>query len=95
MSETDIKVNYFATEEQCICAHLPVTPELVIPFTALKTNIYEKYSFPWPTLITLRQTYLCWIFLAHAGSKKTSIGIHDVRAVTLVVMRVALYRVGN
>lgn len=42
MSETDITVNYFATEEQCIHAHLPGTPELLIPFTALKTDIYEK-----------------------------------------------------
>jgi hypothetical protein len=42
MSETDITVNYFATEEQCIRAHLPGTPELPIPFTALKTDIYEK-----------------------------------------------------
>jgi hypothetical protein len=39
MSETDIIVNYFATEEQCIRAHLPGTPELLIPFTALKTDI--------------------------------------------------------
>jgi hypothetical protein len=42
MSETDITVNYFATEEQCIHAHLPGTPDLLIPFTALKTDIYEK-----------------------------------------------------
>jgi hypothetical protein len=42
ISETDITVNYFATEEQCIRAHLPVMPELLIPFTALKTDIYEK-----------------------------------------------------
>jgi hypothetical protein len=42
MSETDSTVNYFATEEQCILAHLPGTPELLIPFAALKTDIYEK-----------------------------------------------------
>jgi hypothetical protein len=42
MSETDITVNYFATEEQCIRAQLPGTPELLIPFTALKTDIHEK-----------------------------------------------------
>jgi hypothetical protein len=42
MSETDITVNYFATEEQCIRVHLPGTPELLIPFTALKTDICEK-----------------------------------------------------
>jgi hypothetical protein len=42
ISETYITVNYFATEEQCIRAHLPGTPELLIPFTALKTDIYEK-----------------------------------------------------
>jgi hypothetical protein len=42
MSETDLTVNYFATDEQCIHAHLPGTPELLIPFTALKTYIYEK-----------------------------------------------------
>jgi hypothetical protein len=41
-SETDIAVNYFATEEQCIRAHLPGTPELLVPFAALKTDIYEK-----------------------------------------------------
>jgi hypothetical protein len=44
MSETDITVTYFATEEQCIGAHLPGTPELLIPFTALKTDIYEKFK---------------------------------------------------
>jgi hypothetical protein len=42
MSETDMTVNYVATEEQCIRAHLPGTPELLIPFTALKIDIYEK-----------------------------------------------------
>jgi hypothetical protein len=42
ISETDITVNYFATEEQCIRAHLPGTPELLIPYTVLKTDIYEK-----------------------------------------------------
>jgi hypothetical protein len=42
ISETDITVNYLATEEQCIHARLPGTPELSIPFTALKTDIYEK-----------------------------------------------------
>jgi hypothetical protein len=41
-SETDITVNYFTTEEQCIPAHLPGTPELLVPFTALQTDIYEK-----------------------------------------------------
>jgi hypothetical protein len=41
-SETDITVNYFATEEQCIHAHLPGTPEFLVPFTALKTNIFEN-----------------------------------------------------
>jgi hypothetical protein len=35
---------------------------------------------------------LCWIVLADAGSKKTSIGIRDVRAVALVVMRVAVLK---
>jgi hypothetical protein len=42
MSEKDIIVNYLATEEQCIRAHLPGTSELLILFTALKTDIYEK-----------------------------------------------------
>jgi hypothetical protein len=42
MEETDIAVNYFATEEQCIRAHLPQMPELLIPFTSLKIDIYEK-----------------------------------------------------
>jgi hypothetical protein len=36
---------------------------------------------------------LCWIVIAQkAGSEKTSIGIRDVRAVALVVMRVAVLR---
>jgi hypothetical protein len=41
-SETDITVNYFATEEQCMLVHLPGMPELLVPFTSLKTDIYEK-----------------------------------------------------
>jgi hypothetical protein len=41
-SETEITVTYFATEEHCIHLHLPGMPELLMPFTALKTNIYEK-----------------------------------------------------
>jgi hypothetical protein len=35
---------------------------------------------------------MCCIVLADAGSEKTSIGIRDVRAVALVVMRVAVLR---
>jgi hypothetical protein len=42
MSERDITVNYVATEKICIRAHLPGTPELMVPFIALKTDIYEK-----------------------------------------------------
>jgi hypothetical protein len=42
MPDADITVNCFATEEQCIHAHLPGAPELLIPFTSLKTDIDEK-----------------------------------------------------
>jgi hypothetical protein len=35
---------------------------------------------------------MCWIVIANSGSEKTSIGIRDVRAVTLVVMFVDVLR---
>jgi hypothetical protein len=35
---------------------------------------------------------MCWIVLAYARSEKTSIVIHVVRAVALVVMRVAVLK---
>jgi hypothetical protein len=40
----------------------------------------------------MRVRALCWIVYADDGSEKTSIGIHDVRVVTLMVMRVAVLK---
>jgi hypothetical protein len=56
MSETDITVNCFATEEQCIRAHLPGTPEL--KQTSMR-SARPMNSFHWPTLITLRKSQTC------------------------------------
>jgi hypothetical protein len=42
LSETDVTINYFATGKTTIRTYLPLLPESLIPYAAIKTNVYQK-----------------------------------------------------
>jgi hypothetical protein len=42
LSETDVTINYFATGKTTIRTYLPLLPENLLPYTAIKTNVYQK-----------------------------------------------------
>jgi hypothetical protein len=60
LSETDVTINYFSTGKTTIRTYLPMLPESLLTYTAIKTNVYQKCK---------TSDFRSLAYVVHAGKK--------------------------